>query len=118
MVPTAHRFSNRVLSLLAGLSAFVLTLLGFLMLGRIDQQIAASLVIGTLALLVVRAAAERPNGDQARAVAALIDRLLAVGRGDLASPAPQIVKRELPALAAAVEGLFEQVRCNLADVHA
>ncbi|HEU0098392.1 MAG TPA: EAL domain-containing protein, partial [Allosphingosinicella sp.] len=63
-------------------------------------------------------AAERPNSAHARAVAALIDRLLAVGRGDLASPAPAALKRDMPALAAAVEGLFAQVRSNLDDAQA
>jgi diguanylate cyclase (GGDEF)-like protein len=51
-------------------------------------------------------------------MAALRDRLLAVGRGDLASPAPEMLRRELPALAAAVEALFEQVRSTLDDAHA
>ena len=43
---------------------------------------------------------------------------MAVSRGDLASPAPPALQREMPALAAAVDGLFEQVRSNLDDVQA
>lgn len=112
------RFGNTLLSVFAGLASFVLTLLGFLLLGRLDQQIVASLFIGLFALLVVRIATERPNTRHARAVAALIDRLLAVGRGDLNSPAPAVLKAEMPALAAAVDGLFGQVRTSLDNFQA
>jgi diguanylate cyclase (GGDEF)-like protein len=112
------RISNRLLSFLAGAAAFILTLLGFLLLRGLDQQIAASLIIGLFGLLVVWVAAERPNSRHARAVAALIDRLMAVHGGDLASPAPALVREEMPALAAAVDGLFEQVRSNLDNVNA
>jgi diguanylate cyclase (GGDEF)-like protein len=118
MLATLGKISNRLLSALAGASAFVFTLLGFLLLGTLNQQIAASFLIGFLALVLVWVAAERPNSRHARAVQALIDRLLAVGRGDLSSPAPAPVREELPALAAAVDGLFEQVRSTLDDVHA
>lgn len=118
MPSTIGKISNRVLSVTAGASAFVLTLLGFLLLGSLDQQVVASLFIGLFALMVVHLAAERPNSAHARALAALIDRLMAVSRGDLASPAPAALKREMPALAAAVEGLFEQVRSNLDDAQA
>ncbi|HEX2764928.1 MAG TPA: EAL domain-containing protein [Allosphingosinicella sp.] len=118
MVSTFAKLSNRLLSLIAGLSAFALTLLGFLLLTRIDLQIVASLSIGLFALMLVRLAAERPKAEHARAVSALIDRLLAVNRGDLASPAPTAVKRQLPALATAVEALFAQVRSTLDDAQA
>jgi diguanylate cyclase (GGDEF)-like protein len=107
-----------MLSMIAGAAAFALTLLGFLLLGTLNQQVAASLVMGLFALCIVRMAAERPNGAQARAVAALIDRLLAVRRGDLTSPAPEPLKETMPELASAVDGLFEQVRSTLDDVHA
>ncbi|WP_167737582.1 putative bifunctional diguanylate cyclase/phosphodiesterase [Sphingomonas parva] len=110
--------ANGLLSVFAGVSAFILTLLGFLLLGRLDQQIVASLFIGLFALLLVRVATERPNSSHARAVAALIDRLLAVARGDLSSPAPPLVRKELPALASAVDGLFDQVRTSLDNFHA
>jgi diguanylate cyclase (GGDEF)-like protein len=118
MGATLSKISGAFLSLFAGFSAFVLTLLGFLLLGSLDQQIAASIIIGLFALLVVWVASERPNSAQARAVASLIDRLLAVGRGDLSSPPPPALKQQMPALAAAVEGLFEQVRSNLDNAQA
>jgi diguanylate cyclase (GGDEF)-like protein len=113
-----ERISGHMLSVFAGTAACALTLLGFLLLGTLNQQVAASLVMGLFALCVVRMAAERPNGAQARAVGALIDRLLAVRRGDLTSPAPETLKETMPELASAVDGLFQQVRSTLDDVHA
>jgi diguanylate cyclase (GGDEF)-like protein len=113
MTATWNKLSNRFLSLLAGVAAFLFTLAGFVLLGEIDQQVVASLFIGLFALMVVRLAAERPNEAQARATSALIERLLEVRRGDLSTPAPAVVRNEMPALAAAVDGLFEQVRSSL-----
>jgi diguanylate cyclase len=118
MIAVVEKISNWLLSILAGGAAFILTLIGFLWLSGIDQQVAFSLLMGLFALLVVRVAAERPTRGQARAVAALIDRLLAVGRGDLSSPAPPTVRARMPALAAAVDGLFAQVRASLDDFQA
>jgi diguanylate cyclase (GGDEF)-like protein len=112
------RISNRLLSLCAGLAACGLTLVGFLLLGTLDQQVVASLFIGLFALAVVRLAAERPNSAQCQAMAALRERLLAVGHGDLVSPAPEKLRLEVPAVAAAIEALFEQVRSTLDDAHA
>ncbi|MDB5699650.1 MAG: hypothetical protein JWN69_2454 [Alphaproteobacteria bacterium] len=88
-----------------------------LLLRDLNDQIVASLSIGLFALLVVWVASEKPNSRQARAVSALIDRLLAVETGDLNSPAPRILHEEMPALASAVDGLFKQVRSNLDNVH-
>jgi diguanylate cyclase (GGDEF)-like protein len=113
MMAGIEKISNWLLSILAGGAAFVFTLAGFVMLTGIDQQVAFSLLMGLFALLVVRAAAERPTREQAQAVAALVDRLLAVGRGDLASPAPPVLRARMPGLAAAVDGLFAQVRSSL-----
>ena len=113
-----ERLGNIVMSVCAGIAAFVFTLIAFLLLQDINEQIAASLTIGTFALLIVWVASEKPNSGHARAVSALIDRLLAVGGGDLTSPAPKAVREEMPALAAAVDSLFEQVRSTIDDVHA
>jgi len=112
------RISNGVLSTCAGASSFVFTFLAFMLLTRLDQQLVASMFIGLFALMIVWIASEKPNSRQARAVSALIDRLLSVGTGDLASPAPKILREEMPALASAVEGLFKQVQSNIDNVHA
>lgn len=102
----------------AGASSFIFTLLAFLLLRDLDEQLVASLSIGLFALLVVWVAGERPNSRHAKAAAALIDRLLAVKTGDLNSPAPAVLREEMPALASAIEGLFDQVRSNIENVHA
>jgi diguanylate cyclase (GGDEF)-like protein len=112
------RFGNILTSVLAGVAAFAFTLTAFLMLRDFGEQIMASVTIGLFAIAIVWLAYERPNSAQARASAALIDRLLRVASGDLSSPAPDIVRREMPALAAAVDGLFEQVRSTLDNVSA
>ena len=112
------RFGNVLTSLCAGLASFLFTLVAFLMLREISEQIMASVTMGLFALSIVWLAYEKPNSAQARAVAALIERLLAVRSGDLTSPAPPALQREMPALAAAVDGLFEQVRSNIDNVSA
>ncbi len=112
------RFGNILTSVLAGMAAFAFTLTAFLMLRDFGQQILASTTIGLFALSIVWLAYERPNSAQARATSALINRLLGVGSGDLTSPAPDLVHREMPALANAVESLFEQVRSTLDNVSA
>jgi diguanylate cyclase (GGDEF)-like protein len=102
----------------AGASSFVFTLLGYLLLKDIDEQLVASLFIGLFALLVVWVASEKPNSAQARANSALVDRLMSVGTGDLTSPAPDVLHEEMPAVASAVEGLLRQVQSNIENVHA
>jgi diguanylate cyclase (GGDEF)-like protein len=94
-------------------ASFIFTMTGFLILNDISEQVAASVMMGLFALLIVWVASENPNSGHARATKALIDRLLAVRSGDLASPAPEIVRREMPELAAAVDALFEQVRSTI-----
>jgi GGDEF domain-containing protein len=113
-----ERLGNIVMSLCAGAAAFVFTLIAFLLLRDLNQQIVASLTMGMFALLIVWVASEKPNSGHARAVTALIERLLAVRGGDLTSPAPEALKREMPELASAVDSLFEQVRSTIDDVHA
>ena len=106
------------MSVFAGVAAFVFTFMGFLLLSNVNEQLVGSMLIGLFALMVVWVAGEKPNSQHARAVTALIDRLLAVRSGDLTSPAPDTVRRQMPSLAAAVDGLFEQVRSNLDNVNA
>ena len=69
-------------------------------------------------MLISYIASERPNSESARALAALADRLLAVEHGDFTSPAPRIVRDSLPKLAAAVDGLFAEVRNSIENAHA
>ncbi|HWH18573.1 MAG TPA: bifunctional diguanylate cyclase/phosphodiesterase [Allosphingosinicella sp.] len=113
-----HKISNWLLSFLAGLSSFILTLLALLMLRELPEKILAALTMGAFALLIVWIACERPNSAQGGAVSALIKRLLAVASGDFTSPAPSALKKEMPALASAVDSLFEQVRSSIENVQA
>jgi diguanylate cyclase (GGDEF)-like protein len=113
-----ERLGNVLVSCLAGLASFIFTLTAFLILTDLNQQIAASVVIGLFALLIVWVASENPNSGHARASKALIERLLAVRSGDLGSPAPEAVRREMPELASAVDALFEQVRSTIDKANA
>jgi len=115
---TAQKISNAILSATAGLASFIFSLSAFLYVTELDQQIVASMTAGAFCLLISYIASERPNSEGARALAALADRLLAVEEGDLVSPAPAIVKRTNPKLAAAVDTLFAEVRTSIENAHA
>ena len=102
----------------AGFASFVFSLLAFLYIKDLDGQIVASIVAGIFCLLISYIASERPNSENARALAALGDRLLAVEQGDFTSPTPRIVRDSLPKLAGAVERLFAEVRTSIENAHA
>lgn len=107
-----------LLSGLAGIASFVFSLYAFVTITQFPQQITAALVAGAFCLVVCYIAAERPNSESARALAALRDRLLAVEEGDLTSPAPDAVRRAMPKVAAAVDSLFAEVRSSIDNAQA
>lgn len=115
---TAQKMSNAILSCAAGLASFIFSLIALLYLTELDQKILAALVAGVFCLLISYVAAERPNSESARALSALSDRLLAVEDGDLVSPAPIALQRNMPKLAAAVDSLFAEVRASIENAHA
>src|SRR3954471_21018140 len=115
---TAQKISNAALSCAAGVASFLFSLVALVYLTQLDQKVVAAIVAGAFCLLVSYVAAERPNSESARALAALSDRLMAVEDGDLVSPAPGSVKRSMPKLAAAVESLFSEVRASIENAHA
>jgi diguanylate cyclase len=115
---TAQKISNAILSCAAGVASFIFSLSAFLYITELDEKILAALVAGAFCLLISYIAAERPNSESARALAALGDRLLAVEDGDLVSPAPPIVRRTMPKVAAAVDTLFAEVRASIENAHA
>ena len=117
-VGAAHKISNMLLSGLAGVASFVFSLYAFITITQFPQQITAALVAGAFCLVVCYIAAERPNSEGARALAALRDRLLAVEEGDLTSPAPDSVRRAMPKVAAAVDSLFAEVRSSIDNAQA
>ena len=115
---TAQKISNVFLSGAAGVASFLFSLTAFLTITEFNGKIVASIVAGAFCLLIAYVASERPNSESARALAALGERLLAVEDGDLVSPAPDIVVRTMPALAAAVDSLFAEVRSSIENAHA
>lgn len=110
---TAQRIGDGLLPLLAGIASFLFSLAALLFLTQADHKIVASIALGIFALLVCWIAAERPNSRTARANAALVDRLLDVGDGDMTSPAPSIVHEAMPAVGQAVDHLFAKVRGSI-----
>ena len=115
---TAQKISNAILSCAAGLASFIFSLTALLYLTEFDQKIVAALVAGAFCLLISYIASERPNSESARSLAALSERLMAVEDGDLISPAPPVVRRTMPKLAAAVDTLFAEVRASIENAHA
>ena len=115
---TAQKISNLVLSGAAGLASFIFSLSALLYITEFDQKILASLVAGAFCLLISYIASGRPNGDSARALTALGERLMAIEDGDLVSPAPESVRKTMPKLAAAVDALFAEVRSSIENAHA
>src|SRR3954463_6906121 len=115
---TAQKISNAILSCAAGFASFLFSLTALLYLTEFDEKILAALVAGAFCLLISYIASERPNSESARALSALSERLLAVEDGDLVSPAPAMVKRNMPKLAAAVDSLFAEVRASIENAHA
>jgi len=115
---TAQKISNAILSCAAGAASFLFSLTALLYLTEFDQKIVAALVAGAFCLLISYVAAERPNSESARALSALSERLLAVEDGDLVSPAPASLQRNMPKLAQAVDSLFSEVRASIENAHA
>ena len=115
---TAQKISNAILSCAAGVASFLFSLAALLYLTEFNEKILASIAAGAFCLLISYVAAERPNSESARALAALGDRLIAVEDGDLVSPAPPALRRTMPKLAAAVDTLFAEVRNSIENAHA
>jgi diguanylate cyclase len=115
---TAQKVSNAILSGAAGFASFFFSLCALLYITELNTKIVAAIVAGAFCLLISYIASERPNSESARALTALGERLLAVEDGDLVSPAPPIVRRMMPKLAAAVDTLFAEVRASIENAHA
>src|SRR6476469_1267548 len=115
---SAQKISNGVLSCSAGVASFLFSLTALIYITEFNEKILASLIAGAFCLLISYAASQRPNGENARALAALADRLLAIEEGDLVSPAPDSVRKAMPKLASAVDTLFAEVRASIENAHA
>ena len=115
---TAQQISNAILSCAAGIASFVFSLGALIYITEFDTKIVAALAAGAFCLLISYVASERPNSEGARALASLSERLLAVERGDLMSPAPPALRHSMPKLADAVDTLFAEVRTSIENAHA
>lgn len=115
---TAQKISNAILSGAAGFASFIFSLTAFLYLQSFNEQLLASIIAGTFCLMICYIASERPNSESAKALNALGERLLAVEQGDLASPAPELVRKSMPDVAHAVDSLFAEVRASIENAHA
>jgi len=115
---TAQKISNALLSGAAGFASFIFSLAALLYITEFNEKILAALIAGAFCLLISYIASERPNSENARALAALGDRLLAVEDGDLVSPAPPSVRKSMPKIASAVDTLFAEVRASIENAHA
>ena len=114
---SAQKISNGVLSCSAGVASFLFSLTALIYITEFNEKILASLIAGAFCLLISYTASQRPNGENARALAALADRLLAIEEGDLVSPAPDSVRKAMPKLASAVDTLFAEVRASIENAH-
>jgi len=115
---TGEKISNAILSCAAGVASFVFSLGALLYITEFNEKLLAAIVAGAFCLLISYVASERPNSENARALAALRNRLMAVEEGDLVSPAPSIVKQVMPKLASAVDTLFAEVRASIENAQA
>src|SRR5215208_7871992 len=115
---TGQKISNAILSCAAGVASFLFSLAALLYITELDLKIVAAITAGLFCLLISYIASERPNSANARALAALRDRLMAVEDGDLVSPAPPSVRQTMPKLAQAVDTLFAEVRASIENAHA
>src|SRR5947208_12176747 len=115
---TAQKISNAILSCAAGFASFLFSLGALLYVTELDLKVVAAIAAGGFVILISYVASERPNSESARALSALSERLLAVEDGALVSPAPAIVRRAMPKVAAAVDSLFAEVRASIENAHA
>ncbi|EQB03594.1 putative bifunctional diguanylate cyclase/phosphodiesterase [Sphingobium baderi] len=102
----------------AGALVFILSLLPGSGQERQIADIGHSLIIAILCGTLTWASARRAVATIAVALDRATDRLLAAAHGDLQSPVPPEVAKELPDLSVAMESLFSQVRTNLDHVQA
>ena len=105
-----------VFALCAGAVAFILALLatsaGLIQGGSISTALIPAVVCGAMSW----ASAERAISSTAGAIDAAIERLADAAHGDLDSPIPAEIGRDVPQLATAMEALFIRLAANLEDI--
>ena len=102
----------------AGALVFILSLILGYTPGQPDDigQISRALIIAILCGTMSWASARQTVATTATAIDMATERLVSAARGDLQSPVPSDIAREMPDLSVAMESLFSQVRTNLDHV--
>lgn len=104
----------------AGALVFILSMiLGYGAGGHDDLlTVGRSLIIAILCGTMSWASTQRTVATTAAAIDDATERLICAAHGDLQSPVPASIGREMPELGVALESLFSQVRTNLEHVQA
>ena len=104
----------------AGALVFILSMMLGYTAGQEDDllRIGRALIIAILCGTMSWASARRSMAATATAIDVATERLVCAAHGDLQSPVPSEIAKELPDLSVAMESLFSQVRTNLDHVQA
>lgn len=101
----------------AGAVAFILALVATSN-GHVDRDsVARAIVPAIVCAVMCWASAERSIASTAAAIDAAIARLSRAAHGDLEGDIPPEIGQNVPQLASAMEGLFQQISANLDSVH-
>ena len=101
----------------AGAVAFILALFATSN-GRLDEAaVSRALIPAIVCAVMCWGAAERSIATTAAAIDAAIARLSRAAHGDLEGGIPAEIGENVPQLATAMEGLFQQISANLDSVH-
>jgi diguanylate cyclase (GGDEF)-like protein len=104
-------------ALATGAASFILALAATSN-GRIDtDSVARALIPAIVCAVMSWASAERAISATAGAIDAAIARLARAAHGDLEGDIPPEIAENVPQLAQAMEGLFQQIAANLESVH-
>jgi len=104
-------------ALATGAASFILALAATSN-GRIDtDSVARALIPAIVCAVMSWASAERAISATAGAIDAAIARLARAAHGDLEGDIPPEIAENVPQLAQAMEGLFQQIAANLVSVH-
>ncbi|MBR0552071.1 putative bifunctional diguanylate cyclase/phosphodiesterase [Stakelama marina] len=105
-----------VFAICAGALAFILALFATSHGSWSAEHAATALIPAIVCAVMCWAAAERTVAGTASAIDSAIERLAQAANGDLQSPIPGAVSKEVPQLADAMDGLFQQLHANLESV--
>ena len=101
----------------AGAIAFILALLAGAKLAEDAAGIAHALIVAVICGVFCWASAERAIAGTAEAVDAVATRLAEAAAGDLTSPAPPTIAKDLPQLAQQLDEMFGRMRATLDGIN-